>query len=44
MIRTIMDIYQSFIPPETAQKAGDYAEDMILEMLAMRVGLPDDPT
>jgi hypothetical protein len=44
MIRTIMAIFQSIIPPETAQKARDYSEDMTLEMLAMTVGLPDDPT
>ncbi len=29
---------------ETAQKAGDYAEDMAIEMLATVMGLPDDPT
>lgn len=29
---------------ETAQKAGDYAEDMAMEMLATVMGLPDDPT
>jgi arginine decarboxylase len=29
---------------ETAQKAGDYAEDMAMEMLATIMGLPDDPT
>jgi arginine decarboxylase len=29
---------------ETAQKAGDYAEDMAMEMLATIIGLPDDPT
>ena len=29
---------------ETAQKAGDYAEDMAMEMLATVVGLPDDTT
>ena len=29
---------------ETAQKAGDYAEDMAMEMLATTVGLPDDPS
>jgi arginine decarboxylase len=29
---------------ETAQKAGDYAEDMAMEMLASIIGLPDDPT
>jgi arginine decarboxylase len=28
----------------TAQKAGDYAEDMAMEMLATVMGLPDDPT
>jgi arginine decarboxylase len=27
---------------ETAQKAGDYAEDMAMEMLATTLGLPDD--
>ena len=27
---------------ETAQKAGDYAEDMAMEMLATTIGLPDD--
>ena len=29
---------------ETAQKAGDYAEDMAMEMLATIMGLPADPT
>ena len=29
---------------ETAQKAGDYAEDMAMEMLATTIGLPDDPS
>ena len=29
---------------ETAQKAGDYAEDMAMEMLATILGLPDDPS
>lgn len=29
---------------ETTQKAGDYAEDMAMEMLASIIGLPDDPT
>jgi arginine decarboxylase len=29
---------------ETAQKAGDYAEDMAMEMLATIIGLPDEPT
>ena len=29
---------------ETAQKAGDYAEDMAMEMLATTIGLPADPT
>jgi arginine decarboxylase len=29
---------------ETAQKAGDYAEDMAMEMLATTLGLPNDPT
>jgi arginine decarboxylase len=29
---------------ETAQKAGDYAEDMAMEMLATIIVLPDDPT
>jgi len=29
---------------ETAQKAGDYAEDMAMEMLATILGLPNDPT
>jgi arginine decarboxylase len=29
---------------ETAQKAGDYAEDMAMEMLATTLGLPDDPS
>jgi arginine decarboxylase len=28
---------------ETAQKAGDYAEDMAMEMLATHLGLPNDP-
>jgi arginine decarboxylase len=28
---------------ETAQKAGDYAEDMAMEMLATPLGLPNDP-
>ena len=28
---------------ETAQKAGDYAEDMAMEMLATTLGLPNDP-
>src|SRR6476619_8569376 len=28
---------------ETAQKAGDYAEDMAMEMLATTLGLPSDP-
>ena len=28
---------------ETAQKAGDYAEDMAIEMLATPLGLPNDP-
>jgi arginine decarboxylase len=27
---------------ETAQKAGDYAEDMAMEMLATTLGLPND--
>ena len=29
---------------ETAQKAGDYAEDLAMEMLATTLGLPNDPT
>jgi arginine decarboxylase len=29
---------------ETAQKAGDYAEDMAMEMLATTLNLPNDPT
>jgi arginine decarboxylase len=29
---------------ETAQKAGDYAEDMAMGMLATTLGLPNDPT
>ena len=29
---------------ETAQKAGDYAEDMAIEMLATTLGLPNDPS
>ncbi len=29
---------------ETAQKAGDYAEDMAIEMLATTIGLPNDPS
>lgn len=29
---------------ETAQKAGDYAEDMAMEMLVTTLGLPDDPS
>ena len=29
---------------ETAQKAGDYAEDIAMEMLATTIGLPDDPS
>ena len=29
---------------ELAQKAGDYAEDMAMEMLATTLGLPNDPT
>jgi arginine decarboxylase len=29
---------------ETAQKAGDYAEEMAMEMLATTIGLPNDPT
>jgi arginine decarboxylase len=29
---------------ETAQRAGDYAEDMAMEMLATTIGLPDDPS
>jgi arginine decarboxylase len=29
---------------ETAQKAGDYAEDLAMEMLATTLGLPSDPT
>lgn len=29
---------------ETAQKAGDYAEDMAMEMLASTLGLPNDPS
>ena len=29
---------------ETALKAGDYAEDMAMEMLATTLGLPNDPT
>jgi arginine decarboxylase len=29
---------------ETAQKAGDYAEDMAMEMLATTLGLSNDPT
>jgi arginine decarboxylase len=37
-----MDIYHS--TGETAQKAGDYAEDMAMEMLATTLGLPNDPT
>jgi arginine decarboxylase len=28
---------------ETAQRAGDYAEDMAMEMLATTISLPDDP-
>jgi arginine decarboxylase len=28
---------------ETAQKAGDYAEDMAMEMLATTLNLPNDP-
>jgi len=28
---------------ETSQKAGDYAEDMAMEMLATILGLPDEP-
>ena len=29
---------------ETATKAGDYAEDLAMEMLATTIGLPTDPT
>lgn len=29
---------------ETAQKSGDYAEDMAMEMLATSLGLPGDPS
>jgi arginine decarboxylase len=29
---------------ETAQRAGDYAEDMAMEMLATIIVLPHDPT
>ena len=29
---------------ETAQRAGDYAEDMAMEMLATTLGLPNDPS
>ena len=29
---------------ETGQKAGDYAEDMAMEMLATTLGLPNDPS
>ena len=29
---------------ETAQKAGDYAEDIAMEMLATTLGLPNDPS
>lgn len=29
---------------ETAQKAGEYAEDMAMEMLATTMGLPNDPS
>lgn len=29
---------------QTAQKAGEYAEDMAMEMLATTLGLPNDPT
>jgi arginine decarboxylase len=29
---------------ETAQKAGDYAEDLAMEMLATTLGLPNDPS
>ena len=29
---------------ETEQRAGDYAEDMAMEMLATTIGLPNDPT
>ena len=29
---------------ETAQKVGDYAEDMAMEMLATTMGLPNDPS
>jgi arginine decarboxylase len=29
---------------ETAQKAGDYAEDMAMKMLATTLNLPNDPT
>ena len=29
---------------ETAQKAGDYAEDMAMEMVATTMGLPNDPS
>jgi arginine decarboxylase len=29
---------------ETAQKSGDYAEDMAMEMLATSIGLPEDPS
>jgi arginine decarboxylase len=44
MMQAIMAICQSIIPPETAQKAGDYAEDMAVEMLVVTLGLPDDPS
>jgi arginine decarboxylase len=29
---------------ETAQEAGEYAEDMAMEMLATTLGLPNDPS
>ena len=38
-------IYQNTIQlGETAQKSGDYAEDMAMEMLATSLGLTEDPS
>ena len=42
IMQTIEVIYHSITVRETAQKAGDYAEDMPIEMLATTVGLPDE--
>ena len=42
MINT--DVYVNITTGETAQKAGDNAEDMAMEMLATTMGLPNDPS